>query len=162
MAHSNFAPYWREHFYEFAGFDLSSRWGLPFSSFYPYGEQDYNDYPEPGRLDWNWNNQDGTLENYFAIGGNVHFMPSGRSHYDLANAQTVYSTIEHYRLFGGPDGTDLQILWDRSRFTPYEDLAPDCMGPWLVYWRMNMPGLDNGATGIHRDPMKNWWVFLFY
>ncbi len=89
-------------------------------------------------------------------------MPSGKQHYDLDNTQQVYSSIEHYRLFDGPGGEDQRDLWNRNRFVPYEALAPDCMGPWLVYWRMNMPGLDNGAIDMNGDPMKNWWVFLFY
>jgi hypothetical protein len=45
---------------------------------------------------------------------------------------------------------------------PYYSVAPDCMGPWLVYWRMNMPGLDNPCLDNAGQPMKNWWVFLFY
>ena len=58
--------------------------------------------------------------------------------------------------------SDMMDLWDRSKFTAYEPLAPDCMGPWLVYWRMNMPGFGNEATDQNGLPMKNWWVFLFY
>jgi hypothetical protein len=159
MAHWNFAPYWREHFYEYAGFDLDTRWGLPFSSLYSC---DQIDYPAPDHLDWSWSDQQGTVIDYYAVGGNVHFMPSGKQHYDLDNTQQVYSSIEHYRLFDGPGGEDQRDLWNRNRFMPYEALAPDCMGPWLVYWRMNMPGLDNGAIDMNGDPMKNWWVFLFY
>jgi hypothetical protein len=41
-------------------------------------------------------------------------------------------------------------------------MAPDCMGPWLVYWRQNMPGLDNRQKDADGRPMKNWWPFLFY
>lgn len=158
MAHFNFAPYWREHFYEFAGFDLDERWGLPFTSLYGA----INNYPVPDRLEWSWNGQSGTVENYFVVGGNVHFMPTGTSDYDLLNTQQVYSTIEHYRLFDGAGDIDTKELWDRSKFTPYQSLAPDCMGPWLVYWRMNMPGQANHAIDMNGMPMKNWWVFLFY
>ncbi len=160
MAHYNFSPYWRNHFYGFAGFDLDTRWGLPFGSFYAGVEE--LDYPQPDRMAWRWSGITGTVEGYFVVGGNVHFMPAGRDHYDLLNTQQVYSTIEHYRLFDGSDGEDQLQIWDRSRFTPYESVAPDCMGPWLVYWRMNMPGLDNGATDMNEEPMKNWWPFLFY
>jgi hypothetical protein len=150
------------YFDEFAGFDLNTRWGLPFSKFYWYGGSDHNDYPQPDRLDWYKGASSGTVNNYYVIGGNVHFMPTGRSHYDLNNTQTVYSTIEHYRLFDGPGGQDQQELWNRTRFTPYYSVAPDCMGPWLVYWRMNMPGLNNPCLDNSGQPMKNWWVFLFY
>jgi len=158
MAHFNFSPYWRNHFYEFAGFDLDERWGLPFRSLYGV----INNYPAPDRLEWSWNGQSGTVENYFVVGGNVHIMPAGIKDYDLGNTQQVYSTIEHYRLFDGPGGTDTKELWDRSKFTQYESLAPDCMGPWLVYWRMNMPGFSNQVIDMNGMPMKNWWVFLFY
>jgi hypothetical protein len=36
------------------------------------------------------------------------------------------------------------------------------MGRWVVYWRQNMPGLDNTALDDDGHPMKNWWPFLFY
>jgi hypothetical protein len=36
------------------------------------------------------------------------------------------------------------------------------MGSWLVYWRQNVPGLDNQSRDDERMPMKNWWPFLFY
>jgi hypothetical protein len=44
----------------------------------------------------------------------------------------------------------------------YRDLAPDCMGRWVVYWRQNMPGLDNTALDDEGRAMKSWWPFLFY
>jgi hypothetical protein len=36
------------------------------------------------------------------------------------------------------------------------------MGPWLIYWRQNFPGLKNRQKDDEVKPMKNWWVFLFY
>ena len=45
---------------------------------------------------------------------------------------------------------------------PYREMAPDCMGAWLIYWRQNMPGLDNKQKDDEGKPMKNWWPFLFY
>jgi len=164
MANYNFCPYYKTYFDEFAGFDLNTRWGLPFSKFYNYryDGSDYNNYPQPDRLVARYYGTDYTVNNYYVIGGNVHFMPSGRTHYDLNNAQSVYSTIEHYRWFDGPGGQDQKELWNRTKFVPYYTVAPDCMGPWLVYWRMNMPGLDNPSLDNAGQPMKNWWVFLFY
>jgi len=164
MANYNFCPYYKTYFDEFAGFDLNTRWGLPFTKFYwySYDGSDYNDYPLPDRLVAHYNGTDYTVDDYYVIGGNVHFMPSGRRHYDLTNTQSVYSTIEHYRLFDGPGGQDQQELWDRSKFVPYYSVAPDCMGAWLVYWRMNMPGYNNACLDNNSQPMKNWWVFLFY
>jgi hypothetical protein len=164
MANYNFCPYYRTYFYEYAGFDLDTRWGLPFNSFYyyRYDGSDYNNYMKPDRLVAHYYGTDYTVNNYYVIGGNVHWMPTGRTQYDLDNTQSVYSTIEHYRLFDGPDGQDQKELWNRSKFVPYYSVAPDCMGPWLVYWRMNMPGLDNPCLDNAGQPMKNWWVFLFY
>jgi hypothetical protein len=36
------------------------------------------------------------------------------------------------------------------------------MGPFLVWWRQNMPGLGNAAVADDGMPMLNWWPFLFY
>jgi hypothetical protein len=37
----------------------------------------------------------------------------------------------------------------------YDGLAPDCMGPFLVWWRQNMPGLGNAAKDVEGQPMLN-------
>lgn len=163
MAHSGCIPYFRKYFYEYAGFDLDKRWGLPFNSFYPlWGEGKGIEYPDqqtaiPFDGDRRWR-----IENYYAIGGNVHFPPNARGHYDMANDQPVLSTIGNWREGGGPDGADLREPWTNEAIARYRDLAPDCMGAWLVYWRQNMPGLDNAKTDDDGRPMKNWWPFLFY
>jgi hypothetical protein len=62
----------------------------------------------------------------------------------------------------GPDGKDLAKPWTSSVLDPYRKEFHDCMGPWLVYWRQNFPGLDNKARDDAGKPMKNWWPFLFY
>ena len=49
-----------------------------------------------------------------------------------------------------------------SRFARYRQLANDCQGPWVVYWRQNMPGFENRCKDDTGKPMKNWWPFLFY
>jgi len=168
MANYDFCPYYTKYFREYAGFDLDARWGLPFQHFYRYSykreDGDQNSFPQPDVLEWSWRDKSGTVEDYYAMGGNVHWTPAGRWHYDLENDQSVYSTIEHYRCFDGPDGEDTKELWDNGKWTKchYEDVAPDCMGRWLVYWRQNMPGLDNPCLDDDGKPMKNWWVFLFY
>ena len=92
-----------------------------------------------------------------AAGGNVHFMPNGRWDYDLDNRGA--GPFDHRDL--APAGGGAR----RGRPTcssAYRDLAPDCMGRWVVYWRQNMPGLDNTALDDDGRPMKNWWPFLFY
>jgi hypothetical protein len=100
-------------------------------------------------------------ERYFAdfvaACGNVHFTPNGRFDYDLDNPEQVLSTIESWRQPGQEART-----WTIAELERYRDLAPDCMGRWVVYWRQNMPGLDNTALDDEGHPMKSWWPFLFY
>jgi hypothetical protein len=97
------------------------------------------------------------MKHYVASGGNVHFMPNGRFDYDLDNPQPVLSTIETWR-----QPHEEARTWTPAVLEPYRELAPDCMGRWVVYWRQNMPGLDNTALDSQGHPMKNWWPFLFY
>jgi hypothetical protein len=89
-------------------------------------------------------------------------MPNGRWHYDMTNPQVVMSTIEHAFNRDGASGKDAAEVWGISKFEDYHAIAPDCMGPWLVYWRQAMPGRDNPCTDDEGNPMHNWWVFLFY
>ncbi|MCS6949354.1 MAG: hypothetical protein RMM06_03675 [Armatimonadota bacterium] len=163
LAHSRAIPYFTRYFYEYAGFDLDKRYGLPFNSFYPlWGEGKGISYPDPhtavvtdGRQTWR-------IENYVAAGGNVHFPPNARRHYDLNNTEPVMSTIEDWRIGSGSGGKDLARPWTSEVLKRYADLAPDCMGKWLVYWWQNMPGLNNRSRDDEGKPMKNWWVFWFY
>jgi hypothetical protein len=120
------------------------------------------DYPTPTTLAYNWKGDRKTVANYVPRGGSVHFTPNGRKDYDLTNTQPVMSSIENYRRFEGPGGKDKTELWSNEKFAPYKQLANDCMGPWLVYWRQSMPGLDNKSKDDSGRPMKNWWPFLFY
>jgi hypothetical protein len=32
----------------------------------------------------------------------------------------------------------------------------------LLWWRQNMPGLDNRALDDSGQSMLNWWPFLYY
>lgn len=92
-----------------------------------------------------------------SAGGNVHFMPNGRFDYDLEGQGPVRSTIETWR-----QRDQVAVPWTPAPLERYRDFAPDCMGRWVVYWRQNMPGLDNTALDDAGRPMKNWWPFLFY
>jgi hypothetical protein len=156
-------PYFSKHFKRYAGLDLKDRWGVPFKSFYelPYGKEVVR-YPSPDRAVVQWRGGEIVLSNYVAEGGNVHWPPNGRQHYDLANTNAVMSTIEDWMIGSGPGGKDIARPWSNSAFAQYRKLAPDCDGPWLVYWRQNMPGLRNKQRDEAGVPMKNWWPFLFY
>jgi len=162
MRHYGAIPYYTGYFTEYAGFDLDVRWGLPFSSFYALGGSDSNEYPDPTTLISHYRGSDYPVDDYYAIGGNVHFTPNGRSHYDLWSPDPVMSTIKSWRMGNGPGGEDLAEVFTIDDFGRYGELAPDCMGPWLVYWRQNMPGLGSAAEDDAGAPMKNWWPFLFY
>ncbi len=161
MATEGPVPYFQKYFMEFADFDLDKRYGMPFSKLYSREVTDL-DYPAPTTLSYNWKGEKKSVSNYVPRGGSVHFTPNGRKDYDLTNTQPVMTTIDHYRRFDGAGGKDKAELWSNERFAPYKQLANDCMGPWLVYWRQSMPGLDNRSKDDAGRPMKNWWPFLFY
>ena len=163
MSHGGAIPYFTHYFREFAGFDLDERFDLPFESFYRlWGEDKGIEYPDAQTAIVRDALTTWTLENYRAQAGNVHFPPNGRRHYDQDNPSPVLSNIEHWRCHDGPGGEDLYEPWTNAVLEPYAALAPDCMGKWQVYWRQNIPGLDNRSIDDNGRRMKNWWVFLFY
>jgi hypothetical protein len=163
-ATSGAIPYFSKYFKEFAGYDLKSRWNLPFNSFYALKYDGKKvEYPNdrtaivrPG------DGKEFTLTNYFVIGGNAHWPPNARGHYDLENTNAVLSTIEDWRIGSGANHSDVKKPFTNQNFARYRKLAPDCMGAWLVYWRQNFPGLDNAQKDDDGQPTKNWWPFLFY
>ncbi len=161
MANCNAIPNLRKYFREFAGFDLDKRYGLPFDSLYARGDTKLS-YPTPTTMVYQRDGREHRVENYIPAGNSVHFTPNSRGDYDLDNPQPVLCTIEHYRRLDGPNGKDKAELWTVDKFKKYNQLAGDCMGPWLVYWRQNIPGLENRSKDDSRGPMKNWWPFLFY
>ena len=164
MAHYNFCPYYRKYFYEYGEFDLDKKYGLPFNSFYaaPYENGFKVRYTSPTSFVYHQDGDEVALTDYQGVAGNVHFPPGAKCDYDMKSNIEVMSTIEHYRLRDGKDGKDIVEKWKMERFYRYNDFAPDGMGPWLVYWRQNMPGLDNPCVDDKGKPMKNWWIFLFY
>jgi hypothetical protein len=165
VANYNAIPYYTRYFKEYAEFDLDKRYpGFPLSSLYGVrmGTDDKVEYPTATTLKAHLQGKVHTIDDYTAMGGNVHFPPGARGHYDLGSPFIVKTVIENYRLRNGPDGKDLAHDFDPARFKQYESLAPDCMGQWLVYWRQCMPGYGNRCVDDNGQPMKNWWVFLFY
>jgi hypothetical protein len=156
MATCGALPYYERYFREFAMLDLDRRFGLPFESLYLRGPHPVA-YPTPTTMGYRVGWRRHRLDGYVASGGNVHFMPNGRWDYDLDNQAPVLSTIETWR-----QPQQEARPWTPAVLERYRDLAPDCMGRWVVYWRQNMPGLDNTALDDDGHPMKNWWPFLFY
>jgi hypothetical protein len=155
MATCGALPYFERYFREFAMLDLDRRLGLPFESL--YGRDHPVAYPTPSSLRYRVGWRRHTVRDYVVAGGNVHFMPNGRHDYDLDNRAPVLSTIETWR-----QPEQVARPWTPDVLERYRDLAPDCMGRWVVYWRQNMPGLGNTARDDDERPMKNWWPFLFY
>jgi hypothetical protein len=160
-SNSNAIPYFTRYFTEYAGFDLKKRYHLPFDSLYGRDGNEF-DYPDKDTMVYTWKGEKISVHPYIPIGGSVHFMPTARRDYDLDNSEVVLSTIEHYRLRDGLDGNDKPEEWYADKFRRYRQLANDCQGPWVVYWRQNMPGLDNPCKDDNGKPMLNWWPFLFY
>ncbi len=160
-AASGAIPYFSRYFAEFAGYDLKKRYRMPFDSFYQRGGTEF-EYPDENTLVYYWKSEKRVVHPYVAVGGNVNFVPNARRDGDTANETAVLSTIEHYRLLDGPDGKDRAVPWLPTRFARYQGVAPDASGPWTVYWRQNMPGLDNPCKDDTGKPMLNWWPFLFY
>ena len=156
MATCGALPYYERYFREFAMLDLDRRFGLPFDSLYGKGPHPVG-YPSPATLRYRagWRRQ--RVRDYVPAGGNVHFVPNGRFDYDLDNPAPVLSTIETWR-----QRDEQARPWTPAVLERYRDLAPDCMGRWVVYWRQNMPGLGNAALDDDGRPMRNWWPFLFY
>jgi hypothetical protein len=136
-------------FDEFGNFQLDEEYGMPFDSWYacPYDRPDCLEYPSETSVTYNITGH--TISDYDPVCGNVHFAPNARGQYDLSSPSTVLTSCTH---FG--DGTGEKEAFTTAAFAPYESLAPDCMGSFLVWWRQNMPGRD--------APLLNWWPYLFY
>jgi hypothetical protein len=156
MATCGALPYYERYFREFAMLDLDRRFGLPFESLYLKGPYPV-DYPVPTTLRYRAGRRRRPLVGYVASGGHVHVKPNGRFDYHLDSRDPMLSTNESLRQPG-----QQARPWTPSVLEPYRELAADCMGRWVVYWRQNMPGLDNTALDDDGRPMKNWWPFLFY
>jgi hypothetical protein len=158
-------PYLSRHFRPFAGYDLDGRYGTPFDSWYACdstGPAECMDYPTPTSVSYRLAGESGSISPFDAVCGNVHFMPNGRFHYDLTSADRVRTTCEHFRLADGVDGADAREAFATSMFSRYTELAPDCMGAFLVYWWQNAPGLNNPAIDDTGEHMLNWWPFIYY
>jgi hypothetical protein len=161
LANSNAIPYFKKYFDEYADFDLTSRYKLPFNTFYMRRGASLN-YPDPTTLDTVYEGKRIVVHGYVPRGNSVHFTINSRKDMDMDNTQPVMSTIEHFRQHDGLRGSDKSELWTPAVIQRYKGTASDCMGPWLTYWMQNFPGADNKSFDDDGRHMKNWWPFLFY
>jgi hypothetical protein len=172
------APYFKE----FADFDLDTKYGLPFDSWYAL-PADNPDPPEPnspcdyirwtGQTSIEWTNVPKPavcttqvprtpLNPYKPVCGSVHFAPNARRHYDDFNTFTVLSSCQGWRRHEGAGGADQLRGFSLSTFSQYNSLAPDCEGGFQVWWRQNMPGFNSGLKDNASQPMLSWFPYLYY
>jgi hypothetical protein len=171
------------YFKEFANFDLDTRYGLPFDSWYalpytnpappePNSPCDYIKWTSSSSIQWTNVDQPQVctteasrtpLNPYVPRCGAVHFPPNARRHYDDDNVFTVLSTCQGWRRHEGAGGQDLARNFSRATFVQYDNLVGgDCEGGWQVWWRQNMPGYNSGLKDNANQPMLSWFPFLFY
>lgn len=165
IANHNAIAWFKPYFDEFAELDLNRRYPqLPERSLYPmlWGEGNYAEYPDKTTMIIHSKGKTYRCEDYIAYGGNVHFCPGARDHYDLESPFVVKTVLETWRQGDQPGEHGPPHDFDKSKFEQYADVAPDCMGRWLIYWRQCMPGLGNKMKDDDGKPMKTWWPFLFY
>ncbi len=162
--YSTVVPYLSKYFSEFAGMEMDTDYDAPVSNWYAchYGE-DCLSYSDESTVDYAIKNDagdvvhEGTIENYDPVCGNVHWTPNSRLHYDMGGTDAVRTSCTHWR-----DGTGETELYDGWQHRAYDAVAPDCMGPFLMWWRQNIPGYNNTLIDDDGRTMLNWWPFLFY
>ena len=162
-------PYLEKVASRFFNFDLTKRLGAPIDNLYaaPYYVKppESFSYADSGHTIK-------TVNNYLPVWayhdwgvgcGSVHFAPNATYQYDNASNLSVMCTCENYGMKNGPNGTDLQTVYNHAIVERWNtDSFKDCGGDWQIYLRQNMPGYNSGATGDDGKPMKSWWPFLFY
>jgi hypothetical protein len=155
-------PPFARDFMPFAFFDMDARFGTPFSSWYacPYDGECLS-YPAEKTVRYTVQGTTAQLSPYVPACGSAHFPPNARRHYDVGNPASVPSTCKRWRQ--GEGGASPEDAVSAADWARYGTLAPDCTGPFLVWWWQNFPG----PRRLARDPtsgapMKNWWPYLYY
>ena len=151
-------------FKPFGGFDLNTRYGLPFTSLYGMGCSGNTcaSYPTPSTASFKHGSTTYNVNPYEPGCGNVHFPPNARDDYDDFNTAQVLSSCQDFGRHSGAGGADAKTLVNNSTWSRYESLAPDCSGAFLVWWMQNMPGPGSGQTYADGSPMPGIWPFMFY
>jgi hypothetical protein len=168
----------------FLNWDLNTRAGAPFSSF--YSACNSNGAQLTDCIVWESMTRarsGASAARAFDIAdmsagcGNAHFYANttGTYSYDANTPDPeVLASCENYGLHNGPGGKDLttsytNAMTDRyygrsARDCPAQQPAcdDDCGGHGSTYLYQNFPGPGTKATNDDGTPMHNWWVYLFY
>jgi hypothetical protein len=181
---ANAVPQLAKQAKRFLNWDLNTRVGAPFNSF--YGACNSNGTQLTDCIVWDSNvhaRSGASASRSFDLAdmsggcGNAHFYANttGTYSYDTNTPDPeVLSSCENYGLHNGPDGKDLTTpytnamtdrLYGRSvRDCPANQPAcdDDCGGHGSTYLYQNFPGPFTKSTNDDGSPMHNWWVYLFY
>jgi hypothetical protein len=103
-----------------------------------------------------------TISPFISACGNTTFPPNAREQWDYANTSAVQSNCEHFGLGDGVNGADAVEPYTSAKVAALDMAYGDCGGGWQIYWRQNIPGLNNHAKTTDGAPMRNWWPLLFY
>lgn len=108
-----------------------------------------------------------TINSFSSACGSPDFPPNARKRWDWGSAPTpnltpVMSNCEHFGLGDGINGADAQETYTSDKVAAVDKTYSDCGGGWQIYWRQNIPGLNNQAKTSYGAPMRNWWPLLFY
>ncbi len=177
-------PYFSDNAVDFFNDDFTARYGMSFNSWddlvgttgwctasppaattpciaYPSDTSAQGAYPPSGDggAGGTW-----TISPFRQGCGTAHFPPNARYKWDYANPQAVASRCEHYNLHDGVGGSDVLDHYSSATETASAPASSDeCAGGWQIYYRQNIPGLNNAAFTVDGGAqMKNWWPFLFY
>jgi len=160
LGRQNIVPAFSEWFVPFAGFDLNSRYGTPFQTFYESCELNQeNCLTYPTTTSVTVENYD-TYNNYLPYCGNIHFPPNADKHYGSFSSVEVASRCDN---FGRPNEIGVTETVNVSSANWQDNAyANDCSGEFISWWYQHMPAYGTGRRFENGNPMKSVWPFLFY
>jgi hypothetical protein len=181
---SNAVPQLAKQAKRFLNWDLNTRVGAPFSSFYNACNSNGSQLTDCIVWESNVRARSGaSASRAFDIAdlsggcGNAHFYANttGTYSYDVAMPDPeVLSSCENYGLHNGANGKDLTTPYTNAMTDRYYGRSvrdcpanqpacdDDCGGHGSTYLYQNFPGPDTKASNGDGSPMHNWWVYLFY
>jgi len=162
-------PALREWFLPFAGYNLDTRYGLPFWTFYalncPNPEENPAcvDYPTTTHMQATFSGTTFDVDPFDPACGNVHWAPNSIRNYDYYTDRQVTTSCIGFGRHQGPGGSDATTIVNQQTWeTVFNAFDQDCGGRFLIWWYQNMPGFGSGQTFQDGRPMKSPWPFLYY